>query len=484
MSGLRVLIVEDEKIVAEDLRDRLLSLGYEVPAVTKTGEGAIAQALSLKPDFILMDIGLKGPMDGTEAAKSIHERLDVPIIYLTAHADDQTLQRAMTTDPFGYLLKPVGSRELHTAISMGHLKHQLEKSLRESEQWLETTLRSIGDGVIATDDRGSIKFMNPVAELLTGWSSAEALGRNLQDVFTCVPGADRAIRLGAEAPPAAPAELITGHAGHRIVVSRDGTRVPVDDNIATMRDARGRVSGFVIVFKDATSRKRTEEALRNVSKRILEAQEAERRRVARELHDSVIQMLSSVKFRLKMVEEKIAGPGKLQAREITRVNDILGRAIKELRRISRNLRPSELDDLGLTAAVQIACEEFQERTGIRADFGCESLPGELSPGLSLAVYRVFQEALANVEKHSAASSVTVRVICEGPELVLTIKDDGKGFDPAGFRHRAGRNSGMGLVDMVERVEYLGGTIRIDTAARYGTEISARLPLAGPTEEER
>jgi len=260
MTNAQVLIVEDEVIVAESIRTRLLSLGYAVSAIASSGQEAIQKAAETHPDLVLMDIKLEGDMDGVEAAEQIHARFDIPVVYLTAYADDDTLQRAKITEPFGYILKPFEVRELQTAIEMALYKHKMERKLKESERWLATTLRSIGDAVIATDAKGCIKFMNPVAEALTGWKQEEALGRDLTKVFNIIDEerhkvtetpATKAIREGA----------VLGLANHTLI-PRDGTEIPVDDSAAPIRDDKGNVTGAVLVFRDITERKRTEEVLR------------------------------------------------------------------------------------------------------------------------------------------------------------------------------------------------------------------------------
>ncbi len=137
---------------------------------------ALALAASTRPDLVLMDIQLKGGTDGITAAEAIRTRWRIPVIYLTAFSDAGTLARAKITEPFGYIIKPFEDREIQSTIEMALYKHEAEERLRESERRYATTLKSIGDGVIATDAQGGITFMNPVAEKLTGWSLAEAQG--------------------------------------------------------------------------------------------------------------------------------------------------------------------------------------------------------------------------------------------------------------------------------------------------------------------
>jgi len=140
MVKAQVLIVEDEGIVAEEIRSRLKRMRYATPAVAFSGGEAIGKAEETRPDVVLMDIRLKGDMDGVEAAKQIRTRFDIPVVYVTAYADEDTLQRAKTTEPYGYILKPFEDKDLHTNIEVAIHKHNMEKRLRESEWWLAATL--------------------------------------------------------------------------------------------------------------------------------------------------------------------------------------------------------------------------------------------------------------------------------------------------------------------------------------------------------
>ena len=136
MPEAQILVVEDESIVAKDIQNTLTNLGYSVPAIASSGKEAIQKVGKFQPDLVLMDIVLKGSMDGVETADEIRTKFDIPVVYLTAYADDATLQRAKITEPYGYLIKPFQERELHSTIEMALYKQAMEKVLKEKEQWL------------------------------------------------------------------------------------------------------------------------------------------------------------------------------------------------------------------------------------------------------------------------------------------------------------------------------------------------------------
>src|SRR5512136_232256 len=182
----KILIVEDEGVIALEPRDRLTDMGYEIVGPVPSGQEAIDHARELLPDVVLMDIVLAGQMDGIEASEIIKNSLDIPVIFLTAHADERTLQRAKATQPFGYILKPFNERELQVSIEMALFKHQKERTAREREEWLSATLTSIGDAVITVDVRSRVTFMNAAAQRLTGWDVMDVLGRKASDIWSII----------------------------------------------------------------------------------------------------------------------------------------------------------------------------------------------------------------------------------------------------------------------------------------------------------
>ncbi|MBN3891696.1 MAG: response regulator [Nostoc sp. JL31] len=176
---VRVLVVEDEYILAINLQETLESLGYVVLDIADSAEEAIAKATELRPNLILMDIRLRGEMDGIQAAEQIWHHLQIPIIYVTGHSDNSTVERATLTSPFGYILKPIKEQELYVAI-------QTALNRYDREQFLSSVLRGMGDGVIVVDTELNIKYMNQVAEALTGWQWNEAKDKMLAEVIKII----------------------------------------------------------------------------------------------------------------------------------------------------------------------------------------------------------------------------------------------------------------------------------------------------------
>jgi len=254
MDNIRILIVEDESLVARDIENMAVSQGYEVCGIASTGDQAIEMAAESQPDLVLMDVVIKGSLDGISAAEKIWESYRIPIIYVTAYADEHTLKRARLTEAFGYILKPFDERELKIAIEMAYYKSRMGMKLQEREEWLSTLLKSIGDGVIATDKSGVISFMNPLAERLTGWHHEEALKQPLREVFRTVVSRE-------------------GDEPEIVLWARNGKKFSIEETSMPMSDGRHNSNGHVLVFRDVTARRSAEKELKESWEKLHEALE-------------------------------------------------------------------------------------------------------------------------------------------------------------------------------------------------------------------
>jgi PAS domain S-box-containing protein len=256
MGQARILVVEDEVIVARTIASQLSQLGYTVTGTASSGKIAVAKASETQPELILMDIILKGEMDGIVTASKIREQLDVPIIYLTAYADDHTLERAKITQPFGYIVKPFTTKDLKIAIEIGLLKHQLERDLRENRDQLATLLNSMSDAVIATNDQGTVTFMNPAAETLTGWQQKDALGNEAAKVFHIV---DEVTETTLENPvtKVLREQQVVYLEEFTSLITKNGKRVPIGDSASPLKRQPDQINGVVVVFWDLSERRQT-----------------------------------------------------------------------------------------------------------------------------------------------------------------------------------------------------------------------------------
>jgi PAS domain S-box-containing protein len=246
-----ILVVEDESIVAWDIKETLEKLGHQVVDLVVSGAEAIQAATTSRPDLVLMDIRLAGSIDGITAGDEIYGRLKIPVIYLTAHADEHTLERATQTNPFGYIIKPFRSQTLQSTIQVALQRHQLEKSTRLSQSGLANTLNSIGNGIIITDRQGLVTFINPNAQKLTGWTATDAIGVEIDRIFRLIWETDgsaienpsmRAMRL----------QQLVKSPARCWLMSKDNTETPIADTATPIYRSDGEVVGSIVVFQDNT----------------------------------------------------------------------------------------------------------------------------------------------------------------------------------------------------------------------------------------
>ena len=248
MDAASILIVEDEPVVAKDIQLSLQRLGYRVPATATSGEDAIRKAGDTHPDLILMDIVLKGKMDGVETALQIQRRQDVPVIYLTAYADNHTLERAKVTSPAGYMLKPYQANELRTTIELALHRAQHDRHMRERLRWIATTVRCIGDGIVTTDRGGRVTYMNPAAEEFTRVTQEEAVGMSVTALMGFPD--DEGTQQGNNPANQAMAEMRLVTIDQATVISRQGELRSIRGSVAPVVDDGGAVLGAVFVFHE------------------------------------------------------------------------------------------------------------------------------------------------------------------------------------------------------------------------------------------
>ena len=273
MNPAKILIVENENIVAWDIQNILEGLGYIVTAIASSGAEAIQQVAATNPDLVLMDIRLQGEMDGIKASEEIYSRFNIPVVYLTAHADETTLKRAKITEPFGYIIKPFQEKELNATIEIALYKYKQQNRLKKEKQWFSTILESIGDSVIVTNDRGLVTFMNPLAEALTGWKKEDAFGKDVNEVLQLVHSESREV---TEHPITNAIEngAIVRLADRWLLRTKNGTEKFIGDSAAPIRDEQGNITGVVAVFQDISERKAAELVLQESEARLKLALEA------------------------------------------------------------------------------------------------------------------------------------------------------------------------------------------------------------------
>ncbi len=258
--------------------------------------------------------------------------------------------------------------------------------------------------------------------------------------------------------------------------ARDHSQMPVQISTGPRAGKGLQRETIGIVVTDLSEARHNEDMLRALAHRVVQVQEEERGRVALELHENITQLLCAVLVRSQALANRLSADDGTSKREAIRLREMLGETAEEVERISRNLRPGALDQLGLIAVLQDAGTEFAERTGVSVRLVCLKLATRLPADIEVTLYRIFQEALNNVEKHARARHVTIRLGRRGNLMQMTILDDGLGFDPDPLPARRERTGGLGILGMCERAASVGGTLKIRSARSTGTEIEVRTPL--------
>lgn len=256
----RILIVEDENIVALDIKMHIRKYGFQLAGIFSSGEEVLAHIEEVKPDLILMDIKLQGALDGLETSRIIKERYGLPVVFLTAFADEATLQRAKVIEPFGYIIKPFEEKELRTAVVIGLYRHSMEKKLRHREELFSKTLRSITDAVVVLDAREQIEYMNPVAESLLGKSLTAVQGKKFRDLFTLQPVV---------------LKLPTLRYNNLHEFRSEGKVHEVELNSSPLSNEKGKRTGTVIVMHEVTAQLSMEKALHESELQLRQAQKME-----------------------------------------------------------------------------------------------------------------------------------------------------------------------------------------------------------------
>jgi PAS domain S-box-containing protein len=348
-------------------------------------------------------------------------------------------------------------------------RKQAETALRESEERYRELFENARDAIYVHDLKGNYIRINHAAERLSGFSRDEIIGHNYSEFVA--PDHIQYVRDSFCSKLAR-----KGETTYEVdVIAKDGRRVPVEVSSRAIYE-NGVLVGVQGTARDITERKQAQEALQWFSRQLIEAQEDERRRISRELHDQIGQVLTAVKMGLHSVQQLCAAS---DARAYIKDNiEAVDEALRLVRDLSVDLRPPVLDDLGLATALRWYVDRFAKRTGSQVEL-LINLPEQrerFSRELETACFRITQEALTNIVRHANASEIVIQLARNENQLLLSIKDNGVGFDPSGLRKRTPRAATLGLVSMQERAHAAGGTVEIHSRIARGTEVRFKLPV--------
>ncbi len=346
-----------------------------------------------------------------------------------------------------------------------------QEALGEQKDFLNTLLETISNPVFYKDERGRYTGCNKAFESFTGRSRADIVGKTVYDM-----GPKEIADMYYEKD----VELFENPGKQRYewkIKNSEGELREVIFDKATLKDASGRAVGLVGVISDITERKRSEEALRNLSQLLLNAQENERQMISYELHDSIAQSLSSLKIDFDTFFDDHPAISHELKEKMTQKSELIGQVIRSVRDLSYDLHPPSLNQMGIIQTIAQLCEDFSEKTGLGVKFTPTGMSG-LTPDQTLGInlYRLVQEGLNNIRKHANAKHVLINLLASHPNILLRIEDDGKGFDVKAREAAFDGEKKMGLRSMAERVGLLQGWMKIKSAPLQGTKIIIKIPF--------
>ena len=344
-----------------------------------------------------------------------------------------------------------------------------------SKNYVDRIIESMADTLIVISPDLTIETVNRATLDLSGRSNEELVGHPADIIF------------GIESPEIFLRKLIERQFLRNLettYIDKNGREIPVLFSGSVMFDAQGAIQGIVCVAQDHTQRRQAEQMLRKserelrlLSSKILETQENERKQVAQELHDGIGQALTGIKFSIEnsLRQLKMGSDANLTRGLETSVT-MIQRTIEETRRIAMGLRPSSLDDIGITETILWFCRQFESiYTTIRIETNLGIEEKLLSDALKTTIFRVMQETLNNVVKHSGANLVRLKLLQKGKTVELTIEDNGVGFTPEEEFLKEGTDKGFGLASMKDRAELSGGQFAIQSKEGQGTVVRAFWP---------
>lgn len=345
-------------------------------------------------------------------------------------------------------------------------------TLEGEERAYRALIESMNEGALMLSHGALILYANRRFARMIGRPLSRVLGSPLQRFLS--EGDHRALR------------RVLNRVANRVATlqvhlhAANGEQVPAQVSVHRLNKSASAAAAaaYSIVVTDMTEARRAERTLRSLSHSLLRTQETDRRRLALDLHERATQGLSALLIRVHLLADGLPARARSLRREATAIGELLGRTAEVVESISRDLRPSVLEILGLLPALRAAAAGFEKRTGIPVKLVSSEAPTHLSAEAELMLYRVLEEALRNVEQHAGARNVVARLGRRGADVILTIRDDGVGFDPGRVRPTA-KKKRMGLVSLQERLASVGGTLAVESLRGRGTTVAARIPLPGP-----
>lgn len=475
LSG-RIVIAEDDAEFRTYLTDLLEGAGLEVDA-HRDGAAALAACRAQLPDALLSDVSMPG-LAGFELIAQLRADENtalMPVLLLSGRADEDERIAGINAGADDYLVKPLGGRELvarvEGAVRLARLRRE---TARRQQADFETLFSLAPDAIIVVDPEGKVLTANERAQQCFGYARQELQGLGIEAL---IPGNRWQIHVGhGKALMHTPSTQVAGTNRELRASRRDGSEFVAEISLAPLHFKNQFCT--VANVRDVTERKRLEaeragheQRFRDMSRRVVEVQETERRQLSTELHDRTSPGLAAIQLNLNMLNKLLREQG---TEDVVALLDdtagLIADTTVSIREISANLRPTVLDDGGLLPALAGYTQQFTQRTGVAVHLHTAEATSALTTAVQSSLFRIIQEGLTNCAKHAKAGSVTIRLSTDDDRVTLLIADDGAGFDP----DRPGR-TGLGLLTMRERAEFGGGSFTLESNPGRGTRIKVLVP---------
>lgn len=470
----KILIVEDEVIIAKDIESRLTKMGYKVTGSASSGEKALKLIEEYPPDLILMDIIIKGEHDGIEFAYIINEKFSIPVVFLTAHSDNDTVEKTKFTNPYGFISKPVDDRELGINIQNALFRYDAERKLKDYKEKYYRLAENSHDLIFRYSLLyNKFEFINSACFEITGFTEHEFYSTpSLYNLFFrnehTVPEKDDPNHINCEYS----------------VFDKENNKKWVKLSAILFSDSHGEPYAIEGILYDVTEKVENEIMLKNANEKLhaladhLNAvRENERLEISRELHDQLGQDMTGLKLTLSILLKKLSVKDaevdrELFERELKVTISKIDEVFTYMRRITTDLRPDILDRFGLIEAVNWHIETFSIKYDIDCEVNISGNDSLVDKKMGLSIYRLVQELLTNIARHADAKKAIISLSFKKDTILISVADDGVGID----FFKLDDSKSLGIIGMQERVFQLRGKITFLHNEPHGTECRVEIPV--------